>query len=183
MRKISNLIRKEFHLVSSSETPWGLTDLVWGYLRPASSEQHTWTRRLGSITTSPGHSHHCQVTLTVQRESEALKNRLCSSRTSCKYTERLRARQIRCTSPNWPRPVLKLRASLVAQRLRSHLPMQGTQVRALVREDPTCRGATKPMCHNYWAREPQLLKPGHLEPMLCNKRSHRKEKPAHHNKE
>ena len=29
--------------------------------------------------------------------------------------------------------------------------MQGTQVRALVREDPTCCGATKPMCHNYWA--------------------------------
>ena len=27
--------------------------------------------------------------------------------------------------------------------------MQGTWVRAL--EDPTCRGATKPVCHNYWA--------------------------------
>ena len=41
------------------------------------------------------------------------------------------------------------RASLVAQWLRSRLPMQGTWVRALVQEDPTCRGATKPMCHNY----------------------------------
>ena len=40
---------------------------------------------------------------------------------------------------------------LVAQWLRIHLPMQGTQVRALVREDPTCRGATKPERHNYWA--------------------------------
>ena len=39
--------------------------------------------------------------------------------------------------------------SLVVQWLRTHLPMQGTQVRALVREDPTCRGATKPMHHNY----------------------------------
>ena len=29
------------------------------------------------------------------------------------------------------------------------LPMQGTQVRALVREEPTCRGATKPVHHNY----------------------------------
>ena len=29
--------------------------------------------------------------------------------------------------------------------------MQGTRVRALVREDPTCRGATKPVRHNYWA--------------------------------
>ena len=35
-------------------------------------------------------------------------------------------------------------ASLVAQWLRIRLPMQGTRVRALVREDPTCRGATKP---------------------------------------
>ena len=40
-------------------------------------------------------------------------------------------------------------ASLVAQWLRIHLPMQGTRVRALVREDPTCRGAAKPMRHNY----------------------------------
>ena len=43
------------------------------------------------------------------------------------------------------------RASLVAQWLRIRLPMQGTRVRALVREDPTCRGATKPVRHNYWA--------------------------------
>ena len=33
------------------------------------------------------------------------------------------------------------------------------------------------------AREPQLLKPTHLEPVLCNKRSHRNEKPVHRNKE
>ena len=39
--------------------------------------------------------------------------------------------------------------SLVAQWLRIHLPMQGTRVRALVQEDPTCCGATKPVCHNY----------------------------------
>ena len=30
-----------------------------------------------------------------------------------------------------------------------YLPMQGTWVQSLVREDPTCCGATKPMCHNY----------------------------------
>ena len=41
------------------------------------------------------------------------------------------------------------RASLVVQWLRICLPMQGTRVRALVREDPTCRGATKPVRHNY----------------------------------
>ena len=45
----------------------------------------------------------------------------------------------------------KLRASLVAQWLRIHLPKQGTRVRALVQEGPTCRGETKPLCHNYWA--------------------------------
>ena len=27
--------------------------------------------------------------------------------------------------------------------------VQGTQVQPLVWEDPTCRGATKPTCHNY----------------------------------
>ena len=73
--------------------------------------------------------------------------------------------------------------SLVAQWLRIRLPMQGTRVRALVWEDPTCRGATKPVRHNYWAcalkpvshsywaRVPQLLKPARLEPVLRSKRS------------
>ena len=32
------------------------------------------------------------------------------------------------------------------------------------------------------AREPQLLKPMHLEPVLCSKRSHCNEKPAHRNR-
>ena len=49
------------------------------------------------------------------------------------------------------------RASLVAQWLRIHLPRQGTQVRVLVGEDLTCHRATKPMWHNCWACEPQLL--------------------------
>ena len=61
-------------------------------------------------------------------------------------------------------------ASLVAQWLRIHLPMQGTRVRALVWEDPTCRGAAKPMRHNYWGCAPQLLKPVRLEPVLCNEK-------------
>ena len=85
--------------------------------------------------------------------------------------------------------------SLMAQWLRICMPMQGTRVRALVREDPTCLGATKPVhhnywacalepvSHNYWAHVPQLLKPVHLEPMLCNKRSHCNEKLAHLNKQ
>ena len=74
--------------------------------------------------------------------------------------------------------------------------MQGTRVRSLGREDLTCCRATKPVHHNYWAcalepahhnywslhaLEPvshnywagvlQLLKPGHLEPVLRNKRA------------
>ena len=53
--------------------------------------------------------------------------------------------------------------SLLAQWLRICLPMQGTRVRALVWEDPTRRGATKPVSHNYWAHVPQLLKPVCLE--------------------
>ena len=40
-------------------------------------------------------------------------------------------------------------ASLVAQWLRICLLMQGTRVRALVWEDPTCHGATRPVSHNY----------------------------------
>ena len=41
------------------------------------------------------------------------------------------------------------RTSLVAQWLGILMPMQRTQVRALVQEDPTCHGATKPTSHNY----------------------------------
>ena len=39
--------------------------------------------------------------------------------------------------------------SLAAQWLRIRLPVQGTWDQALVQEDPTCCGATKPMRSNY----------------------------------
>ena len=42
-----------------------------------------------------------------------------------------------------------LGTSLVVQWLRICLPMQGTQVQLLVWEDPTRRGATKPVRDNY----------------------------------
>ena len=42
-----------------------------------------------------------------------------------------------------------IRASLVAQWLRVCLPVQGTRVQALVWEDPTCSGATRPVSHSY----------------------------------
>ena len=149
---------------------------------------------------------------------------------------------------------MQLRTSLMAQWSRIHLSMQGTWVRSLVWGDPTCRRATKPVHHNYWAcalepmshnywslctLEPvgcnywvhtpqllkaahsrahvpqllslhaatteacvpracalqqemplqwdahtlQLLKPACLEPVVCNKRCHCNEKPAHCNEE
>ena len=79
----------------------------------------------------------------------------------------------------------------MVQWLRIHLPMQGTRVQALVWEDPTCRGETKARALQLLslrattteAHVPQLLKPARLEPVLQNKRSHRNEKPAHHNEE
>ena len=46
---------------------------------------------------------------------------------------------------------------LVVYWIRVHLPMQGTWVQSLVQEDPTCRGATKPM---------------HLEPVLHKRSPH-----------
>ena len=58
------------------------------------------------------------------------------------------------------------RTSLVAQRIRTRLPMQETQVQFLVQEDPTYLRATKPtdhhwgpcalgpMSHNEWASVP-----------------------------
>ena len=52
------------------------------------------------------------------------------------------------------------RNSLVAWWIRIRLPTQGTWIRSLVKEDSTCCGATKPVCHNYWAHT--------LEPMNHN---------------
>ena len=54
--------------------------------------------------------------------------------------------------------------------------MQGTWVWSLVQEDSTCHGATKPICHNYWARvleitSHKIWSPSTLEPVLCNKSS------------
>ena len=38
--------------------------------------------------------------------------------------------------------------SLVVQWLQIHMPMQGTQVRALIQEQPTCGGAPKTLHRN-----------------------------------
>ena len=61
--------------------------------------------------------------------------------------------------------------------------MQETWVQSLSWEDPVSWGATKLVCHNhwscalepvsrsYWAHGLQLLRPTHLEPVLCNEES------------
>ena len=63
----------------------------------------------------------------------------------------------------------------MVQWVRIYLAMQGTQVRSMIQEDPTCLGGLKPKQNNYWdpAPEPeshnygahtlQLLKPMCLE--------------------
>ena len=48
--------------------------------------------------------------------------------------------------------------------VRIHLPMQGTRVRTLVREDPTCRGATKPVATATEARTPRARVPQQEKP-------------------
>ena len=90
---------------------------------------------------------------------------------------------------------MNLGTFLVAHWVRICLPMQGTRVQSLVREDSTCRRATRPVCRLYWdgALEPashnhqayvlQLLKPANLEPVLCNKRSHFNEQPKRRHQE
>ena len=50
---------------------------------------------------------------------------------------------------------------MVAQWLKVHLSMQAKWVRSLVWEDPTGRGAAKPVRRNYRAHSP--------EPMLCKR--------------
>ena len=83
----------------------------------------------------------------------------------------------RCPRPcSVPLPEEHSWAPLVSQWSRVYLPMQETQVPSLVREDPTCRGATKPM-HNYCAwrvatatREATKMRSLQLEsnPARCN---------------
>ena len=73
-------------------------------------------------------------------------------------------------------------ASLVAQWLRICLPMQGTQVQAVVQGDPTCHGATKPVGHNYWARAPRARAPQQEKPPRWEARTpQRRVDPARHN--
>ena len=98
-----------------------------------------------------------------------------------------------CVPPPHPRDIVVLlttlvrrkgswRASLVAQWLRVHLPVQGTRVRALVWEDPTCRGAAGPVGHNYWACASGACAPQQERPRQWEARAPRwRVAPACHN--
>ena len=48
--------------------------------------------------------------------------------------------------------------------MRIHLPMQGSQVRSLLREDPTCLRATKSVHHSTQPVHPQACSPQQEEP-------------------
>ena len=64
---------------------------------------------------------------------------------------------------------------MVVQWIRILLPMQGTWVQSLVREDPTCHRAANPMKHNFCS-------PGTWS--LCSAtENHHEKKPVHLNKE
>ena len=75
--------------------------------------------------------------------------------------------------------------SLVAQKVRIHLPMQETGVWSPVQEDPTWHGATKPQLLRLCSRahNSQLPRPKCLQPAPCSKRSHCDKKRVHLNKE
>ena len=86
----------------------------------------------------------------------------------------------------------KSRASLVPQWLRVRLPVRGTRVRALVWEDSTCRGATKPVRHNYWACASGACAPQGERPQQWEARApwwrvaptrHNWRKPSHRNED
>ena len=85
----------------------------------------------------------------IQRTIKYTKSKLRSFWYIILAKDKIRKQSILCWYQKKPNKQTQ-RASLVAQWLRICLPMQGTRVRALVWEDPTCRGAAGP-------REPQLL--------------------------
>ena len=57
-----------------------------------------------------------------------------------------------------------LGVSLVARRWVIHLPGQETWVQSLIQKDPSCRGATKSVCHNHWTCMPRVCSPQQEKP-------------------
>ena len=86
---------------------------------------------------------HCPKFLTVNLHNKSVQRTHCPT---ILWMRRLRLRDSLSQS--------MAGTSLVAQWLRICPPRQRTQVRSLVREDPTHHAATKPVCHMYWAYTP-----------------------------
>ena len=104
---------------------------------------------------------HLRITRTDCSATSTYNFNILTSRMIVKYLLRFK------NTPDW--------ASLVVQWLGIRLPIQGTRVRALAWEDPTCRGATGPVSHNYWA-----CASGACAPQQEGRDS---ERPAHRNEE
>uniref|UniRef100_A0A8C0CCV2 EMAP like 1 n=1 Tax=Balaenoptera musculus TaxID=9771 RepID=A0A8C0CCV2_BALMU len=90
--------------------------------------------------------------LNITEEQQAVLNRKGPTKADLHCTKVNSRAQSKCLEAGACSRVFSRRqggASLVVQWLRICLPMQGTRVRSLVWEDPTCCGATKPVRHNY----------------------------------
>ncbi|XP_060141750.1 metabotropic glutamate receptor 7-like isoform X6 [Globicephala melas] len=89
---------------------------------------------------SPVSTMLSHLPLLVRREqAEWKKVIMTTGATKCNRKWGLAARRSKASK--------EARASLVVQWLRVCLPMQGTRIRAPVREDPTCCGAAGPVSH------------------------------------
>ena len=142
---------------------WAELKPVFPGVPPGGPQQQAWDGP-ETLCHPQNQSSHLQATCCTVSRSGFLKGLSSNFGLSCIHTSKKYTH-------------LDIWASLVVQWLRILLPMQGTWVQSLVQEDPTCCGATKPACCNYWARVLQLLSP-RSRAHAPNKRSHRNEKPA-----
>ena len=134
---------------------------VCGLLTVAASlvaEHKPQTRRLSSCGSRPSCSAACGILpdqgsnpcpLHWQADSQPLRHQGSPTLSSFGYCSYIMSCEARWTNSSLLFFLKILGTSLVAQWLRICLPMQGTWVLALVQEDPTCHGTTKPVHHNY----------------------------------
>ena len=125
-------------------------------LRPGPVSQgvpgRSWSHTAGVV--SPVHSPHAlrREQESAKRSSAGAEDRHKAHGTSLgnpQVSRRAGRSSPRTNSSDWQRLIkMEQGASLVAQWLRVCLPMQGTRVRALVWEDPTCHGAAGPVSHS-----------------------------------
>ena len=73
----------------------------------------------------------------------------CKESDTTEQLTRIHVYQVSFRDCQFKRKRSRFGISLVVQRIRLHLPMQGTWVQSLVQEYFTCHRATKPLRHNY----------------------------------